>query len=32
MAKKEREIDANNKKAYHDYLIEETNEAGIVLT
>ena len=23
---------ANNKKAYHDYFIEDTYEAGIVLT
>ena len=32
MAKKERKQVANNKKAYHDYFIEETYEAGIVLT
>lgn len=32
MAKKERKLAANNKKAYHDYFIEETYEAGIVLT
>ena len=32
MAKKERRLVANNKKAYHDYFIEETYEAGIVLT
>ena len=32
MAKKERKLVANNKKAYHDYFIEETYEAGIVLT
>ena len=32
MAKKERKLIANNKKAYHDYFIEETYEAGIVLT
>lgn len=30
--KKERKLVANNKKAYHDYFIEETYEAGIVLT
>ena len=32
MAKKERKLVANNKQAYHDYVIEETYEAGIVLT
>lgn len=32
MGKRERKIVANNKKAYHDYFIEETYEAGIVLT
>ena len=32
MAKKERKLVANNKKAYHDYFIEVTYEAGIVLT
>ena len=32
MAKQERKLVANNKKAYHDYFIEETYEAGIVLT
>ena len=32
MGKKERKLVANNKKAYHDYFIEETYEAGIVLT
>jgi len=32
MDKKERKLVANNKKAYHDYFIEETYEAGIVLT
>ena len=32
MAKKERKLVANNKKAYHDYFIEETYEAGIALT
>ena len=32
MAKKERKLVVNNKKAYHDYFIEETYEAGIVLT
>ena len=32
MGKKERKLVDNNKKAYHDYFIEETYEAGIVLT
>lgn len=32
MGKKERKIVANNKKARHDYFIEEIYEAGIVLT
>lgn len=32
MAKKERKLVANNKKAYHDFFVEETYEAGIVLT
>lgn len=32
MAKKESKLVANNKKAYHDYFIEEEIEAGIVLT
>ena len=32
MAKKQRKLIANNKKARHDYFIEETYEAGIVLT
>lgn len=32
MAKKEQKLVANNKKAYHDFFIEETYEAGIVLT
>lgn len=32
MAKKQRKLIANNKKARHDYFIEETFEAGIVLT
>lgn len=32
MGKKERKLVANNKKAYHDFFIEETYEAGIVLT
>ena len=32
MAKKARKLVANNKKARHDYFIEETYEAGIVLT
>ena len=27
MGKKERKLVANNKKAYHDYFIEETYEA-----
>ncbi len=30
--KKDRKLVANNKKARHDYFIEETYEAGIVLT
>ncbi len=30
--KKERKLVANNKKARHDYFIDETYEAGIVLT
>ena len=32
MAKKESKLVANNKKAYHDYFIEEEIETGIVLT
>lgn len=32
MTKKQRKLIANNKKARHDYFIEETYEAGIVLT
>lgn len=32
MAKKERKLAANNKKAYHDYFIDDVYEAGIVLT
>ncbi len=32
MANKQRKMIANNKKARHDYFIEETYEAGIVLT
>lgn len=32
MTKKESKLVANNKKAYHDYFIEEEFEAGIVLT
>lgn len=32
MAKRERKLVANNKKARHDYFIEDTYEAGIVLT
>ena len=31
MAKEPMKLVANNKKAYHDYFIEETYEAGIVL-
>ena len=31
MAKEERNLVANNKKAYHDYFIEEKYEAGLVL-
>ena len=32
MAKKDRKLVANNKKARHDYFIEDTYEAGIALT
>ncbi len=32
MAKRTRKVIANNKKAYHDFFIEEKYEAGIVLT
>ena len=32
MSKKETKLIANNKKARHDYFIEDTYEAGIVLT
>ena len=32
MAKREKKLVANNKKARHDYFIEEVYEAGIVLT
>ena len=32
MAKRSRKIIANNKKAFHDYFVEEKFEAGIVLT
>lgn len=32
MAKKQRRTVANNKKAFHDYFVEERYEAGIVLT
>ena len=32
MANKQRKMIANNKKVRHDYFIEETYEAGIVLT
>ena len=32
MVKREKKIVANNKKARHDYFIEEVYEAGIVLT
>ena len=31
MAKQAKKLIANNKKAYHDYFIEETYEAGIAL-
>lgn len=31
MAKEEMKLIANNKKAYHDYFIEEKYEAGLVL-
>lgn len=31
MAKEEMKLAANNKKAYHDYFIEEKYEAGLVL-
>ena len=31
MAKNEMKLVANNKKAYHDYFIEEKYEAGLVL-
>ena len=31
IAKRKGKIIAQNKKAYHDYFIEETYEAGIVL-
>ena len=32
LAKKSRKVIANNKKAFHDYFVEERYEAGIVLT
>ena len=32
MAKKSKKVIANNKKAFHDYFVEERYEAGIVLT
>ena len=32
MVKREKKLVANNKKARHDYFIEEVYEAGIVLT
>ncbi|MGN0714556.1 MAG: SsrA-binding protein SmpB [Anaerovoracaceae bacterium] len=32
MVKREKKMVANNKKAHHDYFIEEVYEAGIVLT
>ena len=32
MAKRTRKVVANNKKAFHDFFIEEKYEAGIVLT
>ena len=31
MAKEGMKLVANNKKAYHDYFIEEKHEAGLVL-
>ena len=31
MAKTEKKLIANNKKAFHDYFIEDTYEAGIAL-
>ena len=31
MAKTEKKLIANNKKAYHDYFIDETYEAGVAL-
>ena len=30
--KKQIKLVSNNKKAYHDYFVDETYEAGIVLT
>ncbi len=32
MGNHKRKIVANNKKAFHDYFVEERYEAGIVLT
>jgi SsrA-binding protein len=32
MKKSDKKIIATNRKAYHDYFIEETHEAGMVLT
>ena len=32
MAKRQRKVIVNNKKAFHDYIIEDRFEAGIVLT
>ena len=32
MAKRSRKVIANNKKAFHDFFIEEKYEAGVVLT
>ena len=32
MVKRQKKMAANNKKARHDYFIEEVYEAGIVLT
>lgn len=32
MAKRSRKVIANNKKAFHDFFIEERYEAGVVLT
>ena len=32
MKESDKKIIATNRKAYHDYFIEETHEAGMVLT